>query len=309
MSIHDAELFEANMTEEEFVEAVHDFYRFHDPLKPQKQIDGVIEYTSRHGIKSLNRRLRAKYGEDLLRRAVNDSNTAGDSDTAGFQGSFGPRALTKLTSPAIADYVYNQAKPLNRAETGRLIEQVNNSISTEEVKKNLVKFFKHVSPERFNSEEKDEDAPFIEEVLNWTFRIGMPALIQNLKDKFLNVPIPEAEKRVSVFPGRNNVRGSSRPDKEKDLQLRRLVMEFCKHHNPQRLRQIGIEDLMQYARKKGVAALNRRLRERYADDLDSFTTDQQESSEYKGKLYERLFVFYSIYDQQKISEGLMIIVK
>lgn len=46
-------------------QALQDFYAKHDPFKDQKEIDGVFQWTQRHGLNELNGRLVKKYNETI----------------------------------------------------------------------------------------------------------------------------------------------------------------------------------------------------------------------------------------------------
>lgn len=48
----------------------------------------------------------------------------------------------------------------------------------------MIHFYQVVAPERLEGIDT-EDPPFLEEILTWTFRFGLPALANNLRVKYL----------------------------------------------------------------------------------------------------------------------------
>lgn len=287
------------MTLQDLREAVHDFYQYHDPFKPEEDIQSVIKFAEKKGIRALNRKLRGKYGEDLFNGAEGAQGPKGQTTQTRV------RALSTVQTPAIGEYT-----TMDDAQTRKLEERLKvleASDSTKAIKQNLISFYMIATPERF-SLPNPEDEPFIIEILNWTYRFGMQALINNLRNKYFNDSEPGNSRPNTVFSGQTQA--SKKPElltKDEIATLREKLTGFYNHYNPARLQE-GIDDLILFARRKGVDKLNAKLRERYADDVDSFTPEKKAQNEYKQQLFERLFEFYTTYDQQQINQGLSRIV-
>lgn len=294
------ELRAAGMTLQDLREAVHDFYQYHDPFKPEAEIQSVIAFAEKKGIRALNRKLRSKYGEDLFNGAEEVAAQSGTRTQTRV------RALSTVQTPAIGESTAMDDTQVKELEAR--LKALERSDSTKAIKQNLISFYRVATPERFTTED-GEDEPFIEEILNWTYRFGMQALINNLRNKYFNQSEPSSSVQKSAFSGAT--RASKKPElltQEEIDTLRVKLTEFYNHYNPARLQE-GIDDLILFARRRGVPKLNAKLRERYADDVDSFTPEKKEQNEYKQKLFDRLFEFYSTYDQQQINQGLSRIVR
>ena len=282
-----AELRSAGMTLQDLRDAVHDFYQYHDPFKPEDEIQSVIRFAEKKGISALNRKLRSKYGEDLFNGAEETAQRAGQVTQTRV------RALSTVQTPAIGE-----SSAMDDAQTKKLearLRELEGSDSTTAIKQNLIRFYKVASPERFTTQD-GQDEPFIEEILNWTYRFGMQALINNLRNKYFNQSEPGNSRQNTVFSGYTQTSSKmgkpagSKPKPElltpEEIEtLRGKLTDFYNYYNPARLQE-GIDDLILFARRRGPEKLNAKLRERYADDVDSFTPEKKAQNQYKQHLFD-----------------------
>ena len=82
-----------------------------------------------------------------------------------------------FTDPKVVRFVARR-----RVETE--VDRIEASASPDEIRTNLIKFYELVAPARLRTTD-GEDPPFLEEILTWTFRFGLPALANNLRVKYL----------------------------------------------------------------------------------------------------------------------------
>lgn len=360
------------MSVRELKNTLKDYYAYHDPFKTMDDIELIVKWAKKRGIKRLNIKLREKYGEDLVSReedykkrsmVISRLITPGlveahqqddyDSDEEDAFSSVSNQFASKRPSVRQrSSSVIQDSSIKKRVEDG--IDKIEGSASPDEIRSNLIKFYQIVAPERLKTP-NGEDPAFLEEILTWTFRFGLPSLANNLRVKYLgyedldeyydeeeeegdgiqeegapggtgeklageeilggegrvkevNVkPPPKAPPREYISPTEDVTKppeGLGNLDDASDDVLGKKIKAFYLHYNPARVAN-GVEDLVQYVRKKGVDVFNAKLRGRYNDDLYTFFgREENEDTDYRVDLFERLFKFYSEHDPSKVGGGL-----
>lgn len=276
-------------------EALKEFYRYHDPFKPKDEIQEILDFAQRKGVKELNKNLIKKYGEGL---------TVGTP----VEDDIGLPRIEQHGAPPPPNLGGREIDEEELHELDFILLELKNSRSADEIRDHLIDFYQFVSPERF-TDDKDNDA-FIEDVLTWAFNHGLPALIANLRKKYFlkkkqnqrrrvpKDPIPRTgsvvsftSKRGALEGGGRKDRGSVRSDttpsvistgskrtKANDIiyspegqKLKAQLIAFYEHYNPSRLED-GVNGLVRMALKDGTEKLNYRLRRTYKDDLETFAS-------------------------------------
>mmetsp|Transcript_5167 Transcript_5167/g.6764 ORF Transcript_5167/g.6764 Transcript_5167/m.6764 type:complete len:383 (-) Transcript_5167:195-1343(-) len=300
-----------SMSVKELRQVLTDFYDYHDPFKGPDEITDVVNWTKRNGIKRLNKMLRKKYKEDLLVRDDVVTNRESIRSNA--------RAVSTLMTPGLVppDMEEDYDAVGVRRRRGTVVEEVamrkmlDNSIKAlencktpDQIKNEILNFYSIVQPDRLQQVRRGEIPDFTTEILQWTFRFGLPNLVKNLREKYLGefgeIEAPAVFRIDELKEGEPKQLPANLPPVDIG-QLREKLLAFYGTYNPQKLQE-GIEDLIKYVKKKGVEPLNKKLRARYNDDLDTF--QGQDVIEYKKKLFERLVGFYGDHDPSMIGNGL-----
>lgn len=298
------------MSVSELRNVLTDFYDFHDPFKGIEEINEVVNWAKKHGIKKLNKRLMEKYGENLVVRDDIVTNRESIRSNA--------RAISALMTPGLVapdqedDYDVDDDQPFHRERRGTVVEEhaLRNMVKAaitrlekarrpQDIRNEVLNIYSLVQPDRLKQAEQGIIPNFVEEILNWTYRFGLPNLVKNLKEKYLGdfgeISAPDmfkSDEDIMIENGHQPVNLD---------ELRDKLMAFYSTYNPEMARK-GVEDLLKFVKKKGLPALNKKLRARYQDDIDTFNGEA--AINFKKELFERLVNFYSVHDPSKIGDGL-----
>mmetsp|Transcript_14583 Transcript_14583/g.16536 ORF Transcript_14583/g.16536 Transcript_14583/m.16536 type:complete len:380 (+) Transcript_14583:265-1404(+) len=302
----------SSMSVKELRQLLTDFYDYHDPFKTPDEITDVLNWTKRNGIKRLNRMLRKKYKEDLVVRDDVVENRHSARSAAKVMSTLIVPGLVAPDQEEDYDLENGRARRGTVVEEAAMRKMLENSIdrleqctNPEAIRNELFTFYSLVQPDRLAQVRNGTMPDFTQEIMQWTFRFGLPNLVKNLREKYLGefaggIQTPDVFKDEN--PGFINAADlPARPTEIDVNEVRTQLLTFYETYNPEKAEQ-GVEDLIKYVKKKGIEKLNAKLRARYNDDLSTFQGG--EKIEFKKRLFERLVAFYSDYDPNMIGQGL-----
>mmetsp|Transcript_9027 Transcript_9027/g.11312 ORF Transcript_9027/g.11312 Transcript_9027/m.11312 type:complete len:436 (-) Transcript_9027:88-1395(-) len=271
---------------------LRDFYNYHDPFKSDKEIRVYAKFGAAKGEDELNAKLRSKYGEDLCSPTFQLTK----EDTLKYSTLRAPG----LPSANTALNTNSERKSQTKHEITRLLEKLASAQSPEEIRVNLVAFYRCAENEKFRNSELGGT---IKAQIEWACRFGLMGLVNTLRESYLS----GAEGRTLV----NSLQNQNTLPNELNIQeiqkLKENVRSFYMYHNPARL-ESGIDDIVETVQKRGLSFLNQNLKQCYGEDLSTYAQDDG-IMHYKAEMYEELYEFFCKHDRSRLQEGLVAMVE
>jgi hypothetical protein len=262
------------------------FYSEYDAKKPQKEIDDVSMWARGRptGVTELNSRLEKKYGENL--------------NTMAFGGRLHLRVLLQ--------HYLTKVDPLSASDTN-ISEKVNYAATNGSVAlmKLLMDKYKvplHLSIAEIEGREHEIEINPSANIVKGDSRPAVVSLMRgqvqpingNNNNNQSGRPQSVARRPLSVALSVGSQGGGNnggQPNKYKltvseDAEMKGLLEVYYAKHNPEKLSEI--ESVMKYVRTNGPDALNRKLMDRYGEDLNGLKKEYDEYLEILASYYEQV---------------------
>lgn len=301
-------------------EVLKDFFAFYDPVTSENEINELIKFTLKNDVSKLNNKLKEKYNACIVltEDIVNNRRTTTFSNN--YRVAQSAKIVRNLKTPGLEDREVKISNKRSTKEAKKHLEIaiviLERSKSSHEIRDNVINFYRVAEPKRLERWEEGKTKDFVGEILAWTFRFGVIALANNLREKYnliedKDIPIVNDEVKtppnscrnvLSKTPITNTNNIDPNAIEWKDIKyISRCLEKFYVVYNPGRL-QRSLEPLINFVLEHGVIEFNEVLSERYNDDL--FTFENTEHIKWRGELMQKLFDFFQEIDPEIISNGL-----